>query len=183
MGIVRGLTRSALCLLVASACATVSGQALSPELDDVSKRVEDHLRQKNPDWKHEIVPPGPVGTPPSPNIVIHSWSSEKCLTAEVIIDGETSGKHPVPCRIKLVIERSESELTARTRLSNFVMRERADPISVGDKGYCWRGTLVFVKGKFTFWFSGSLDLRVGDFTNDKDFMEKLAKEIVDAIRT
>jgi hypothetical protein len=68
------------------------------------------------------------------------------------------------------------------RLSNFVLNERsASPVQVGDKGYVWRGSeVVFIKGKFTFWLGGILELRVGDFTNSREFMEKLAKEIADA---
>jgi hypothetical protein len=58
----------------------------------------------------------------------------------------------------------------------------ATPIAVGDKGYFWHGTdLIFIKGKFTFWLNGSLQLRVGDFTNNKEFTEKLAKEIADSV--
>ena len=170
-------------LLLVSICSPIAGQSLSPDLDKVSKSVEDYFRQRRPEWKHKTIPPGPVGTPPSPSVVVHLWSSEKCLTAEVIIDGASSGKHPVSCHIKLAIDRSESELAARTRLSNFVMNERsANPITVGDKGYIWGGTeLVFVKGKFTFWLGGGLDLRVGDFTNNREFINKLAKEIADAL--
>lgn len=173
----------AVCLLLASTCSPIAGQSLSPDLDKVSNSIEEYLRQKRPDWKHETIPPGPVGTPPSSSVVVHLWSSEKCLTAEVIIDGENSGKHPVSCRIKLAIDRSESESAALTRLGIFIRSEpSANPISVGDKGYIWRGSeLVFVKGKFTFWLGGSLDLRVGDFTNYKEFMDKLANEIADAV--
>jgi len=40
--------------------------------------------------------------------------------------------------------------------------------------------VVFIKGKFTFWLSGGLDLRVGDFTNNSEFIMKLAKEIAEA---
>jgi len=173
-----------LCLLLASAASPLAGQSLSPDLDKVSKSVVESLRQKRPEWKHETVPAAmPPGSQPSPDVVIHFWSSEKCLTAEVIIDGVSSGKHPVSCRVKLAIDQSASASAARTRLSDFVLHERsASSITVGDKGYIWRGSeVVFVKGKFTFWLGGGLDLRVGDFTNNREFMEKLAKEIAEAV--
>jgi len=173
-----------LCLLLASASSPLAGQSLASDLDKVSKSVENYLRQMRPEWNHETVPPAtPPGSQPSPDVVIHFWSSEKCLTAEVIIDGVSSGKHPVSCRVKLAIDQSSSASAARTRLSNFVLDERsASPISVGDKGYIWRGSeVVFIKGKFTFWLGGGLNLRVGDFTNNREFMEKLAKEIADAV--
>jgi hypothetical protein len=171
------------CLLLMSISFPISGQSLSSDLGKVSKSIEDYFRLKRPEWKHQTIPPGPLGTPPSPNIVIHQWSSEKCLTAEVFIDGKSSGKHPVSCRIKLAIDRSESASAARARLSDFVMEEHgANPISVGDKGYVWGGTeLVFVKGKFTFWLGGNLSLRVGDFSGHREFMDRLAKEVADAV--
>ncbi|HEV7906415.1 MAG TPA: hypothetical protein VGO96_21435 [Pyrinomonadaceae bacterium] len=173
-----------LCLLLASAASPLAGQALAPDLDRVSKSVENSFRQKRPEWKHETVPPAtPPGSQPSPDVVIHFWSSEKCLTAEVVIDGVSAGKHPVSCRVKLAIDQSASALAARTRLDEFVLNERsASPLSVGDKGYIWRGSeVVFVKGKFTFWLVGDLQLRVGDFTNNREFMEKLAREIAEAV--
>lgn len=173
-----------LCLLLASEASTLAGQSLARDLDKVSKSVENSFRQKRPEWKHETVPPAtPPGSQPSPDVVIHFWSSEKCLTAEVIIDGVSSGKHPVSCRIKLAIDQSESAAAARTRLNNFVLDESsASSISLGDKGYVWRGSeVVFVKGKFTFWLGGDVRLRVGDFTNSREFMKKLAKEIADAV--
>lgn len=170
-------------LLLMIGSLPVAAQSLSPDLTKVNKSLEDHFRQKRPEWKHETVPPGPLGTPPSPQVVVHFWSSEKCLTAEVIIDGENSGAHPVSCRIKIVIYEAESESVARVRLSDFVMSENsANPIAVGDKGYVWRGSeLVFVKGKFTFWIGGSLSLRVGDYTGYREFMNRLAKEVADAV--
>jgi hypothetical protein len=172
------------CVVLASLSSSLAGQSLSADLDKVSKGVENHLRQKRPEWKHQTVPPAtPPGSQPSPDVVIHFWSSEKCLTAEVVIDGVSSGKHPVSCHIKLAIDQSPSASAAYTRLSNFVLTERsASPISVGDKGYIWRGSdVVFIKGKFTFWLSGDVSLRVGDFTNDREFLEKLAKEIADDV--
>jgi hypothetical protein len=89
----------------------------------------------------------------------------------------------VPCRVKLAIYYSPSASEARTGLSSFVLGERsASAIQVGDKGYVWGGSnLVFVKGKFTFWLGGGLDMRVGDFTYNGEFMERLAKEIADAV--
>ena len=173
-----------LCLFLVGAASTLAGQSTAPELEKVSKSVEDSFRRKRPEWKHETVPPAtPPGSQPSPDVVIHFWSSEKCLTAEVIIDGVTSGKHPVSCRIKLAIDQSASAAAARARLDDFVLHEQsASPISLGDKGYRWRGTdVVFIKGKFTFWLGGGVNLRVGDFTNNREFMEKLAKEIADAL--
>jgi hypothetical protein len=173
-----------LCLLLASTASPLAGQSLSPDLDKISKSVENSFRQKRSEWKHETVPPAmPPGSQPSADVVIHFWSSEKCLTAEVVIDGVSAGKHPVPCRVKLAIDQSASPSAARTRLDDFVLHERsASSISVGDKGYVWRGAeVVFIKGKFTFWLGGDLQLRVGDFTNNRELMEKLAQEIAEAV--
>ena len=156
---------------------------LRPDLEKVSKAVETYVQKHKPDWHHEnALPPTPPGSQPSPDVVIHFWSSERCVVAELIIDGVNTGKHPVSCRIKLAIDQSKSPSAARERLANFVREERsATVISVGDKAYVWnRGDIVFIKDKFTFWLSGGLDLRVGDFTNNASFMEKLAKQIADA---
>ncbi|HEV2802564.1 MAG TPA: hypothetical protein VGW12_18980 [Pyrinomonadaceae bacterium] len=170
-------------LLTTTASSRFNGQSLAPDLAKVSKNVEGYFNQKKPGWKHEIVPPAtPPGSQPSPNVVIHFWSSEKCLVAEVIIDGVRSGEQPVPCRVKLAIDQSPSASAARERLGNFVLDEKsASPITVGDKGYVWRGSeVVFIKGKFTFWLGGNLELRVGGFTNNREFMERLAREIAEA---
>lgn len=155
-------------------------QTLWPDLEKVSKAVEAYMQKNKPDWRHETaLPPTPQGSPPSPAVAIHFWSSEKCATAELLIDGVNVGKHPVSCRIKVAIDQSTSASAARERLANFVREEpSASPVAVGEKGYIWRGgDVVFVKGKFTFWCSGGLDLRVGDFTNNSEFVLKLAKEI------
>jgi hypothetical protein len=170
-------------VLAAGILCPTSGQSLSPELDTVTKSIENYFRQKRPDWKHESVPPGPLGTPFSPTIVVYFWWSDKCLTAEVLIDGKSSGRQAVPCRFKLAITQSQSGSDTLAHLIQFVRDEpSASPVAVGDKGYFWRGTdLVFIKGKFTFWLNGSLQLRVGDFTNNKEFIEKLAKEIADSV--
>ncbi|MBA3711278.1 MAG: hypothetical protein H0W76_02380 [Pyrinomonadaceae bacterium] len=173
-----------LCLFLAGAACPIAGQSVDPDLARVSQNVENYFRQQRPGWKHESVPPvTPPGSQPSPYVVIHFWSSEKCLIAEVTIDDVSSGKQPVSCRVKLAIDQSPSAAEARTRLGNFVLEQRgARPVSVGDKGYAWGGSeVVFVKGKFTFWLGGGLDLRVGDFTNNGEFMGKLAKEIADAV--
>jgi len=164
--------------------SSLAGQSPSPELDTVSKAVENYFQKKGTEWKLKTVPAAsPPGTQPGPYIVIQFWSSEKCLTAEVIIDGVNAGKHPVSCQLKLAIDQSTSDLAADTRLREFVRGEpSASPVSAGDKGYLWRGIdVVFLKGKFTFWLSGSVGLRVGDFTINREFMEKLAKEIADAV--
>ena len=170
-------------LLTTTASPWLGGQSLAPDLAKVSESVEGYFSQKRPGWKHETVPPAtPPGSQPSPDVVIHFWSSEKCLMAEVIIDGVRSGEQPVPCRVKLAIDRSPSASAARERLGNFVLNEQsASPIPIGDKGYIWRGSeVVFIKGKFTFWLGGSLELRVGGFTNSREFIEKLAREIAKA---
>jgi hypothetical protein len=170
-------------LLLSVTSSNAAGQSLRPDLEKVSRAVETYFEKNRLDWRHETaLPPTPPGGQPSPDVAIHFWSSEKCVTAELVIDGVNVGKHPVSCRIKLAIDQSPSASDARARLTNFVRDERsASPISAGDKGYIWRGgDVVFVKGKFTFWLSGGLDLRVGDFTSNPDFMVKLAKEIADA---
>ena len=175
-----------ICLLVLAACVDVAAQSLRPELEKVSRAVEAYVQTHKPDWRHETsLPPAPPGSQPSPDVAIHFWSSERCVVAELIIDGVNTGKHPVSCRIKLAIDQSESPSAARERLAKFVREERsATVISVGDKAYVWnRGDIVFIKDKFTFWLGGGLDLRVGDFTNNAEFMEKLAKQIADAVTT
>ena len=173
-----------ICLLAIGAWVDLQGQSLRPDLEKISRAVEEYMQTHKPDWRHENVPPAtPPGSPPSADVVIHFWSSEQCVVAEVIIDGSNTGKHPVSCRIKLAIDQSTSPATARDRLAKFVRDERSATVtSVGDKAYVWnRGDIVFIKGKFTFWLSGGLDLRVGDFTNNASFMEKLAKQIADAV--
>lgn len=182
----RYIPACALCLLVASSYSAVNGQSLRPDLEKVSRTIESYIHRTRPGWNHETVPPAtPPGQQPSPVVVIHFWTSEKCLTAEVIIDGASSGKQPVSCHIKLAIDQSSSASAARTRLSDFVQQEpSASPVQVGDKGYVWRGSdVVFIKDKFTFWLSGVLDLRVGDFTKNREFLEKLAKELADNVGT
>jgi hypothetical protein len=52
---------------------------------------------------------------------------------------------------------------------------------VGDKGYVWGGSIVFMKGRFTFWLSGTVDLNIGDFSVRQEFMEKLAQDIAAAV--
>lgn len=170
-------------LLLSVTIAHGGQQVLWPDLERVSKAVETYLQKNKPDWRHETaLPPTPPGRPPSPSVVIHFWTSEKCVTAELIIDGVNVGKHPVSCHIKLAIDQSDSAFAARERLARFASEEPgASAISVGEKGYTWRGgDVVFIKGKFTFWLSGGLDLRVGDFTNNSEFILKLAKEIANA---
>lgn len=173
-----------ICLIVVCSCVDLAGQLLRPDLEKVSKAVETYVQKRKPDWRHETaLPPTPPGSQPSPDVAIHFWSSEKCVVAEVSIDGVNTGKHPVSCRIKLAIDQSTSPAAARQRLADFVREERsATVISIGDKAYVWsRGDIVFIKGKFTFWLSGGLDLRVGDFTNNAAYMEKWAREIADAV--
>ena len=173
-----------ICLLAVACCFDLAGQALRPELEKVSRAVEAYVQKHKPDWSHKTsLPPTPPGSQPSPDVAIHFWSSEKCAVAELVIDGVNTGKHPVSCRIKLAIDQSKSPFAARERLANFVREERsATVLSIGDKAYVWnRGDIVFIKDKFTFWLSGGLDLRVGDFTNNAAFMEKLAKQIADAV--
>ena len=174
-----------LCLLLAVA-SLLAGQSAAVDIDKVSESVEGYFRQKRPGWKHETAPPAtPPGVQPSRDVAIHFWSSENCLTAEVRIDGASHGARPVPCRFKLAIDQSPSAAEARTRLSNFVLNEpsaNATAIPAGDKGYIWRGNhVVFVKGKFTFWLDGGVDLRVGDFTINREFTERLAKDIADVV--
>lgn len=173
-----------ICLLAVAACVDLAAQSLRPDLEKVSKAVESHIQKHKPNWLHETaLPPTPPGSQPSPDVAIHFWSSEKCVVAELILDGVNTGKHPVSCRIKLAIDQSTSPFAARKRLADFVRDERsARVISIGDKAYVWsHGDIVFIKGKFTFWLSGGLDLRVGDFTNNPAFIEKWAHEIADAV--
>ena len=172
-----------ICLLAIAACVNLAGQSLRPDLEKVSSAVVAYVQKHKPDWHHKTaLPPTPSGSQPSPDVAIHFWSSERCAVAELIIDGVNTGKHPVSCRIKLAIDQSESPFAARERLANFAREERgATAISVGEKAYVWnRGDIVFIKGKFTFWLGGGLDLRVGDFTNNAAFIATLAKQIADA---
>lgn len=158
----------------------VAAQSNPVTLDQVSKQLEDYI-QKSRGWKHETaLPPTPPGFPPSPDVSIHFWSSEKCLTATVHIDRRSYGEKPVPCRFKLAIDQSSSAMTARDRLSNFVRTSRDEMptlFPIGDKGYKWRGSIVFIKGRFTFWLNGTVDLNIGDFSIQSQFMESLAKDI------
>lgn len=172
------------CLLAIAVGVDLAGQTLRRDLEKVSKAVEAYFQKHKPDWRHETpLPPTPPGSQPSPDVSIHFWSSEKCVVAEVTIDGVNTGKHSVSCHIKLAIDQSASPYAARKRLADFVHDERsATVISIGDKAYAWsRGDIVFIKGKFTFWLSGGLDLRVGDFTNNAAYMEKWAREIAEAV--
>jgi hypothetical protein len=159
-------------------------QAKALTLDQVSAQVEGYI-QESRGWNHETaLPPTPPGAQPSRDVSIHFWSSEKCLTASLIIDRKSYGLQPVPCRVKLAIDQSSSAISARDRLGNFVMNEREHkpvPFPVGDKGYIWGGSIVFIKGRFTFWLSGTVDLNIGDFSIQREFMEKLARDIAAAV--
>ena len=175
-----------LCLLVACIADAGTTQSASPDLAQVSDRVERYIREKHPAWKHETAqPPTPPGGTPSNDVAIHFWSSENCLTAELKIDGAIYGAKSVPCHIKLAIDRSASPVDARERLVGFVNRQRGDsfePIEIGDKGYVWNGShVVFVRGSFTFWLNGGADLHVGEFSVNREFIERMAREVSDAI--
>jgi hypothetical protein len=183
-----GFTHFILCLVLAGLASPHAGQsvAATADLEQVSGRVESYMREKRPGWKHERVSPAtPPGGQPSRDVVVHFWSSEKCLTAGLSLDGVSYGTQPVPCTFKLAIDQTPSATEARTRLSDFVLNQRdADPkpCEAGDKCYVWNGShVVFVKGRFTFWLSGGVDLRVGDFTVNRMFAEKLAKDIAGAV--
>jgi hypothetical protein len=144
-------------------------QSTPVSLKQVSDQVQ-HYMQKSRGWKHETLdPPTPPGVKPSSDVSIHFWSSEKCLTAELRVEGKSYGMHPVPCRLKLVVYDSPSPIEARTRLSSWVMNDREGdptPLPVGDKAYAWKGSnIVFLKGRFTFWLTGGIDFRVGDFSS------------------
>ena len=162
----------------------LAAQIKASSLAEVSQQVEGYI-QKSRGWKHETaLPPIPPGGQPSPDVSIHFWSSEKCLTASVRIEGKSYEDQAVPCRFKLAIDQTDSAMSARARLSNFVMNEREvkpTPFPLGDKGYVWGGSIVFIKGRFTFWLSGSVDLRIGDFSIQREVMEKLARDIDAAV--
>ncbi len=162
----------------------VAAQAKPLTLDQVSKQVEDYM-QKSRGWKHETaLPPTPPGVPPSSDVSIHFWSSEKCLTAALVIRRKSYGELPVPCRFKLAIDQSSSAVAARDRLSKFVKdaREHKPTVfPVGDKGYVWGGSIVFIKGRFTFWLSGNVDLNIGDFSIQREVLEKLAHDMAAAL--
>jgi hypothetical protein len=118
-------------------------------------------------------------------VSINFWTSESCLTVDLRIDGRDFGKQPVPCRIKLAIDQSPSDIDARNRLSDFLTSVRdtsPTALPIGDKAYLWNGShIVFLKGRFTFWLSGTVDLRVGDLVITREFMEKLARDIASAV--
>src|SRR5258705_3317968 len=106
-------------LLLCVTSSTGAAQSL-PEPEKVSKAVETYIQQNRADWRHETaLPPTPPGGQPSPDVAIHFWSSEKCVTAELLIDGVNVGKHPVSCRIKLAIDQSASATAVRVRLADF----------------------------------------------------------------
>jgi len=85
----------------------------------------------------------------------------------------------------LAIDQSPSEFDAHNRLSGFVTDSHdTNPTSlpIGDKAYLWNGShIVFLKGRFTFWLDGTVDLRVGDLLVNRDFIEKLARDIATAV--
>ena len=164
---------------------TVAAQSSSVTLNDLSEQVRNYI-QKTRDWKHSVAdPPTPPGSKPSTDVSINFWTSEHCLTVELQVDGKDLGTQPVPCRIKLAIDQSRSEIDARNRLSEFLTSVRdTNPTSlpIGDKGYVWNGShIVFLSGRFTFWLSGTVDLRVGDLVINREFMEKLARDIATAV--
>ena len=115
------------------------------------------------------------------DVIIHFWSWEKCLLADVRINGRDYGTKPVPCRIKLAITQAPSAIDAETRLRDSAFNSMDGdfvPIDVGDKAYLWQGSIViFIKGRFTFTLSGGADLKVGDFSISREFIEKLAQDI------
>lgn len=163
----------------------VAAQSSSVTLDDISKQVRDYVK-KTRDWKHWLAdPPTPAGSKPSTDVSINFWSSERCLNVDLRVDGKALGTQPVPCRIKLAIDQMPSEIEARNRLSRFLLDTRdTNPTSlpIGDKAYLWNGShIVFLKGRFTFWLSGTIDFRVGDLVINRDFMEKLARDIATAV--
>lgn len=162
----------------------LAAQTKALSLAQISNQVEAYIQESRA-WKHETaLPPTPPGAQPSPDVSIHFWSSEKCLTASLLIERKSYGAQPVPCRFKLAIDQSSSAMSARTRLSEFVMNTREAkpvPFAVGDKGYVWGGSIVFIKGRFTFWLSGTVDLNIGDFSIQQEFMEKLARDIAAAV--
>ena len=160
-------------------------QSSSVTLNDIAKQVRDYI-QKTRDWKHSLAdPPTPPGSKPSTDVSINFWSSERCLNVEIRVDGKDLGTQPVPCRIKLAIDQSPSEFDARERLSRFLTDTRdTNPTSlpIADKAYLWNGShIMFLEGRFTFWLSGTVDFRVGDLVINRDFMEKLARDIATAI--
>lgn len=165
--------------------SVLATQTKTLTLDQVSQQVEGYIQESRA-WKHETaLPPTPPGAQPSNDVSIHFWSSEKCLTASVLIERKSYGEQPVPCHVKLAIDQSSSAMSARTRLSQFVMNTREAkpvPFLAGDKGYVWGGSMiVFIKGRFTFWLSGTVDLSIGDFSIQREFMEKLARDIAAAV--
>ena len=165
--------------------SSLAAQSKDVSLQQISEKVQSYI-EKSRGWKHETAdPPTPPGSRPSPDVMIHFWSSEKCLTAEVRIDRKSYGAQAVSCNIKLAIDQSASAIAARDRLGNFVHNDRErnfTPLPLGDKGYLWNGSsVVFVKGKFTFWLSGRVDLAVGDFSITREFMDNLARDISAAI--
>jgi hypothetical protein len=179
------------CLLLIGAASrlaaqTAPAQTLAPELAQMSGRVESYIREKKPGWKHETTPPPtPPGYKPSPNVVVHFWSSDKCMTAELKVDGANYGARPVPCMIHLAIYQAASAAEALRSLDDSITHdrgERFEPFAVGDKGYLRNGNaVVFVKGRFTFWLDGRVELSVGRFSIDCDFIERMAKDISDSV--
>ena len=162
------ISQLVLLIVLMSHTFAVAAQSTPVSLNQISEQVQNYM-QKSRGWKHHTAdPPTPAGSKPSTDVVVHFWSSEKCFTAEVRVDGKDYGTQPVPCRIKLAVDQSSSAIAARTRLSEFAMNPyEGNPtlFPVGDKGYLWGGSnIVFIKGRFTFWLSGGVDLKVGDFS-------------------
>ena len=44
-----------------------------------------------------------------------------------------------------------------------------------------REQIVFIKGRYTFYVRGGVDLTIGEFSINKDFRKKMAKEIADLV--
>ena len=162
----------------------LTAQTKVVSLEQVSEQVKQYV-QESRGWKHETaLPPIPPGGQPSPDVSIHFWSSEKCASASLSVERRSYGELPVPCRIKLAIDQTSSAMAARDRLSQFVRNTyeaKPTPFSVGDKGYVWGGGIVFIKGRFTFWLTGTVDLNIGDFSIQREFMETLARDIAGAV--
>jgi hypothetical protein len=75
------------------------------------------------------------------DVIIHFWSWEKCLLADVRINGRDCGTKPVPCPIKLAITQAPSAIDAETRLRDSAFNSMDGdfvPIDVGDRRTCGR---------------------------------------------
>lgn len=161
----------------------VCGQApAASDLDRVGERLVSFFKHWRPGWAHSTVEPAAApGQQPSRNVAIHFWRSDNCLTVDAVVDGARRPELPVSCMVKVAAYQFPTAEAAREHLKGFVDIERSmrkpgalRPLALGDEGYGWgRSNVVFRKGRFSYWLSGSVGNSYG---HDQHELEKQATE-------